>query len=149
MTFGTRGTAGLTTVSRRSIERTKNLPCFILSSFDVGELSVWDFLPRCQSQSWRLRQVHTSAHPGGGEQGPRCCSGHVGIVRYRWRHVLAIVTSLSPQKTGRGGKRVQWKALNIQRHEGHQHRKSQVFSFLFLNDQSSSADGVFMPAFGV
>lgn len=111
----------------------------------------------CQSQCWRLRQVHASAHP---DRGP----GAKTLFRACWKYSLTdgdmcwrTLPHFLPKKQG-GWKRAQWKALNIQWHEGHQDRKTQDFSlsfsfFLLLNDQSSSkkqtADGVFMPGFGV
>lgn len=138
MTFGARGTAGLTTVGSRSIESAETLRASSSQALMLGSCGSGTFSPAVTARAggWgRCTLQHILAEESKGQD---VVLGVLELFVNRWGHVLAIVTSLSPPQTQGGGKRVQWKALNIQWHEGHQDRKSQVFIFLFLNDQSSS-----------
>lgn len=137
MTFGARGAAGLTTVGSSSIESAETLRVSSSQALMLGSCRSGTSSPavRARAGGWgRCTRQHILAEESRGQD---VVPGMLELFVNRWRHVLAIVTSLSPQKTGKGGG-AQWKALNIQRHEGHQDRKSQVFIFLSLNDQSSS-----------
>lgn len=95
---------------------------------------------RCQKQGWRPRQVHCVHHVLIEEtQGQDVVLNILEVFVNRWRHVLANVTSLCPERVER--KRMGWKAtFHFQWHEGHRSRReerdkrgiNQVFTFLLF-----------------
>lgn len=81
--------------------------------------------------------MHASAHPDGGDQAPRCGSGHVGGVCSQMETCAGkLYFTFSPKITGRGKKR----AVESLKHPMARRTsrwKDPRFYFIFLNDQSS------------